>query len=56
MAFVVVSHQAPSGKSLLPEILSKTTEMPVCEIADHTRAAPNHLDQQPVTYAASEQV
>jgi len=43
MAFVVVSHQAPSGKSLLPEILSKSTEMPVCEIADQTRAEPNHV-------------
>ena len=43
MAFVVVSHQAPSGKSLLPEILSKSTEMPVREIADETRAEPNHV-------------
>jgi len=43
MAFVVVSHQAPSGKSLLPEILSKSTEMPVCEIADQTTAEPNHV-------------
>lgn len=43
LAFVVVSHQAPSGKSLLPEILSKSTGMPVCEIADQTRAEPNHI-------------
>jgi two-component system CheB/CheR fusion protein len=43
LAFVVVSHQAPSGKSLLPEILSKSTEMPVCEIADQTRAEANHV-------------
>ena len=43
MAFVVVSHQAPSGKSLLPEILAKTTGMPVCEIEDQTRAEPNHV-------------
>jgi len=38
MAFVVVSHQAPTGRSLLTEILSKTTAMPVQEIAGDTRA------------------
>jgi two-component system, chemotaxis family, CheB/CheR fusion protein len=43
LAFVVVSHQAPSGKSLLPEILSKSTSMPVSEIADQTKAEPNHV-------------
>jgi two-component system CheB/CheR fusion protein len=43
MAFVVVSHQAPSGRSLLPEILSKTTQMPVCEISDSTQVAANHV-------------
>jgi chemotaxis response regulator CheB len=43
LAFVVVSHQAPSGKSLLPEILSKSTGMPVCEIEDQTRAEPHHV-------------
>ena len=43
MAFVVVSHQAPSGRSLLPEILSKTTKMPVCEISDPMQAAPDHV-------------
>ncbi|HEU4430459.1 MAG TPA: CheR family methyltransferase [Myxococcota bacterium] len=36
MAFVVVSHQAPTGKSLLPEILAKTTQMPVREIRGET--------------------
>ena len=50
MAFVVVSHQAPSGKSLLPEILSKSTAMPVCEIADQTRAEPNHVYVAPRGY------
>jgi two-component system CheB/CheR fusion protein len=50
MAFVVVSHQAPSGKSLLPEILSKSTEMPVCEVADQTRAEPNHVYVAPRGY------
>jgi len=50
IAFVVVSHQAPSGKSLLPEILSKSTQMPVCEVADQTRAEPNHVYVAPRGY------
>ena len=50
LAFVVVSHQAPSGKSLLPEILSKSTAMPVCEIADQTRAEPSHVYVAPRGY------
>ena len=43
MAFVVVSHQAPTGQSLLPEILAKTTDMPVREIDGETRVEPNHV-------------
>jgi len=43
LAFVVVSHQAPSGPSLLPEILSKSTDMPVREIADDMKVEANHV-------------
>ena len=43
MAFVVVSHQAPTGHSLLPEILAKTTNMPVREIEGETRIEPDHV-------------
>jgi two-component system CheB/CheR fusion protein len=43
MAFVVVSHQAPTGQSLLPEILAKTTGMPLHEIDGETRAEANHV-------------
>ena len=43
LAFVVVTHQAPSSHSLLPEILAKSTEMPVCEIADQSKVEPNHV-------------
>jgi two-component system CheB/CheR fusion protein len=43
MAFVVVSHQASTGQSLLPEILAKTTDMPVSEIDGETRVEPNHV-------------
>lgn len=42
-AFVVVSHQAPTGQSLLPEILAKSTTMPVQEIANETRALANQV-------------
>lgn len=43
MSFVVVSHQPPTGHSMLPEILAKCTEMPVLEITDEARAEPNHV-------------
>ena len=43
LAFVVVSHQAPTGQSLLPEILSKTTSMPVQEIKGETKAQANQV-------------
>jgi two-component system, chemotaxis family, CheB/CheR fusion protein len=43
MAFVVIVHQTPSGKSLLPEILAQSTGMPVSEIAGQTMVEPNHV-------------
>lgn len=43
LAFVVVSHQAATGHSLLPEILAKTTAMHICELEGDTRATPNSL-------------
>jgi two-component system CheB/CheR fusion protein len=43
LAFVVVSHQAPTGPSLLPEILSKSTDMPVHEIAGEARVEANQV-------------
>ncbi|HEM46695.1 MAG TPA: hypothetical protein ENO23_06575, partial [Alphaproteobacteria bacterium] len=47
MAFVVVSHQAPTGHSMLPEILARSTEMPVREIAEETLVEPNHVYIEP---------
>lgn len=43
MAFVVVSHLAPDQKSHLVEIVSRHTNMPVVEIANHTRPEPNSV-------------
>jgi chemotaxis response regulator CheB len=40
IAFVVVSHQAPTGHSMLPERLAKFTEMPVRELSKETRPRP----------------
>jgi two-component system, chemotaxis family, CheB/CheR fusion protein len=53
LAFVVVSHQAPSGPSLLPEILAKSTDMPVREIVDETRVEANHVYVAPRGHCVS---
>jgi hypothetical protein len=53
LAFVVVSHQSPTGKSLLPEILAKTTEMPVSEIGGETKALPDHVYVVPRGHVAT---
>ena len=41
MAFVLIQHLDPSHKSLLTEILSKSTKMPVREIEDGMVVEPN---------------
>ncbi|HVR96835.1 MAG TPA: chemotaxis protein CheB, partial [Thermoanaerobaculia bacterium] len=41
MAFVLVQHLAPKHASLLSEILSRTTAMPVMEVHDEPRVKPN---------------
>lgn len=43
MAFVVVSHQAPDGRSLLPEILGHSTSMTVSAIDGATKVEPNRV-------------
>ncbi|MBT3071918.1 PAS domain S-box protein [Rhodomicrobium sp. Az07] len=43
MAFVLVQHLAPDHKSMLAEILGKTTAMPVTEAADGGEVLPNHV-------------
>jgi two-component system, chemotaxis family, CheB/CheR fusion protein len=43
MAFVLVQHLDPSQKSLLSEILSRTTQMPVCEVQNGITVEPNHV-------------
>lgn len=43
MAFVFIAHMSPTGKSLLPEILSWSTEMPVIQAAEAMPIQPNHV-------------
>ncbi len=43
MAFVLIQHLSPNQKSLLSEILSRTTDMPVHEVRDGMVVEPNHV-------------
>lgn len=43
MAFVLVQHLAPDHPSLLTDILSRSTAMPVLQAEDGTRIAANHV-------------
>ncbi|OUL24916.1 chemotaxis protein CheB [Nostoc sp. 106C] len=43
MGFVVVQHLAPKQKSMLSEILSRSTDMPVVEVQDGMVVEPNHV-------------
>src|SRR5579884_1576825 len=43
MAFVLVQHLAPKHESILSELLSKSTRMPVVEVSDGIAVQPNHV-------------
>src|SRR5216683_4914111 len=43
MAFVLVQHLAPTHTSMLTEILSRATGMPVAEVRDQMLVKPNHI-------------
>ncbi len=43
MAYVLVQHLDPSHESLLQELLQKTTPIPVLEVTDDTKVAPDHI-------------
>jgi PAS domain S-box-containing protein len=43
MAYVLVQHLDPTHESILPDILSRVTKIPVHEITDDIRLAPNHI-------------
>ncbi|HEU5235513.1 MAG TPA: chemotaxis protein CheB, partial [Pyrinomonadaceae bacterium] len=43
MAFVLVQHLDPEHESKLPQLLAKSSNMPVLEVANNTRVKPNHI-------------
>jgi len=43
MAYVLVQHLNPTHESLLPEILARETSLPVHEITDDIKLAPDHI-------------
>ncbi|MEH2232318.1 MAG: chemotaxis protein CheB [Nostoc sp.] len=43
MAFVLIQHLDPNHKSLLSEILARTTKMPVTEVQDGVTVEPNQV-------------
>ncbi|WP_442938723.1 chemotaxis protein CheB [Nostoc sp.] len=43
MAFVLIQHLDPNHKSLLSEILGRTTQMPVTEVRDGVTVEPNKV-------------
>ena len=43
MAFVLIQHLAPDHKSLLSEILARSTQMPVNDAQDGMAVEPNHV-------------
>ncbi|BAY75589.1 signal transduction histidine hinase [Nostoc linckia NIES-25] len=43
MAFVLIQHLSPDHKSMLSEILSQATQMPVNEVEDGMVVEPNHV-------------
>jgi len=43
MAFVIVQHLSPNYKSLMPELLSKNTNMPIAEAQDNVLVEPNNV-------------
>ncbi|KAF3886859.1 MULTISPECIES: chemotaxis protein CheB [Nostocales] len=43
MAFVIIQHMAPEQESVLSQILSRATQMPVREAQDGMEIAPNHV-------------
>jgi two-component system, chemotaxis family, CheB/CheR fusion protein len=43
MAFVLIQHLSPNYKSMLNQILSRTTMMPVQEVKDGMVVEPNHV-------------
>ena len=53
MAYVLIQHLDPTHASMLPEILPRSTPMPVVEAKDGTRLEPNHVYVIPAAWRAT---
>lgn len=51
MAFVLVQHLDPKHVSLLPELMTRATTMPVREIRDGMQIEPNYVYVMPPNYS-----
>jgi two-component system CheB/CheR fusion protein len=47
MAFVLVSHLDPTHKSILTELLARSTRLPVSEASDGTKVEADHVYVMP---------
>src|SRR5450631_2780574 len=43
LAFVIIQHLNPQHESLLPDLLARSTAMPVRQVKDGIRIEPNHV-------------
>lgn len=50
MAFIVLQHQYPARRGLLPELLRRITTMEVCEIADTVEVRADHVYVAPPSF------
>jgi len=50
MAFIVLQHQDPSRRGLLPELLRRITSMEVCEISESVEVRPDHVYVAPPNF------
>lgn len=51
MAFVLIQHLDPKHTSLLPELIARSTAMPVAEVSDGMRVEPNHIYAMPPNHS-----
>src|SRR5262252_3162883 len=47
MAIVLITHLDPKHESILPELISRATTLPVSEAVDGARVEPNHIYVMP---------
>jgi two-component system CheB/CheR fusion protein len=43
MAYVIVQHLDPTQKGMMPELLQRTTSLPVMQVRDRIKVRPNHV-------------